>query len=185
MKRGVTVWFTGLPCSGKTTIADRVYKILESKGYEVERLDGDIVRQHLSRDLGFTAEDRRKNLERVSFVASLLTKHGVITLCTFVSPYNSVRKMIREIIGENFLLVYVKCPLEVCIERDVKGMYKKALRGEIKNFTGIDDPFEEPENPDLVVETDKEEVEESVRKVLKLLVDKGYVGEEVLQEVCR
>jgi len=174
---GVTVWFTGLPCSGKTTIADRVAEILKEKGYRVERLDGDIIRKSpISRDLGFSKEDRRKNLERVAFISKLLSRNGVIVLATFVSPYEEIRNDIREIIGpERFLLVYVKCPVEVCIQRDVKGMYKKALAGEIKDFTGVDDPFEEPANPDLVVETDKETLEESVEKVMTLLRDRGYV----------
>jgi adenylylsulfate kinase len=174
---GVTVWFTGLPCSGKTTIADRVAEILKEKGYRVERLDGDIIRKSpISRDLGFSKEDRRKNLERVAFISKLLSRNGVIVLATFVSPYEEIRNDIKEIIGpERFLLVYVKCPVEVCIQRDVKGMYKKALAGEIKDFTGVDDPFEEPANPDLVVETDKETLEESVEKVMTLLRDRGYV----------
>lgn len=174
---GVTVWFTGLPCSGKTTIADRVAEILKEKGYRVERLDGDIIRKSpISRDLGFSKEDRRKNLERVAFISQLLSRNGVIVLATFVSPYEEIRNDIKEIIGpDRFLLVYVKCPVEVCIQRDVKGMYRKALAGEIQGFTGVDDPFEEPEKPDLVVETDRETLEESVEKVMNLLRDRGYV----------
>ena len=177
--KGVTVWFTGLPCSGKSTIADRLADVLKNDGYKVERLDGDIIRKSpISKDLGFTKEDRRKNLERVAFIAKLLSRNGIIVLATFVSPYNEIRRDIRSIIGEDrFLLVYTKCSLKVCMERDVKGMYAKALKGEIENFTGIDDPFEEPINPkaDLIVETDKESVEESVERVIKFLRRRGII----------
>lgn len=177
--KGVTVWFTGLPCSGKSTIADRLADVLKNDGYKVERLDGDMIRKSpISKDLGFTKEDRRKNLERVAFIAKLLSKNGIIVLATFVSPYNEIRRDIRSIIGEDrFLLVYTKCSLKVCMERDVKGMYAKALKGEIENFTGIDDPFEEPINPkaDLIVETDKESVEESVERVIKFLRRRGII----------
>ena len=174
MGKGVTVWFTGLPCCGKTTIADRVAEILKAEGKKVERLDGDIVRKGLTSDLGFSKEDRNENIKRVTFVAKLLTRNEVIVLATFVSPYEERRKKTREEIGE-FMLVYVKAPVEVCMERDVKGMYRKALAGEIKNFTGVDDPYEEPESPELVVETDKETLEESVQKVLTKMKELGYL----------
>jgi len=174
MGKGVTVWFTGLPCSGKTTIADRLAEILREKGKKVERLDGDIVRQGLTRDLGFSKEDRDKNIERVTFVAKLLTRNDVIVLATFVSPYRDRRQKTREEIGE-YVEVYVKASVETCIKRDVKGMYKKALAGEIINFTGIDDPYEEPVNPEIVVDTEHESVEESVKKVLNYLEKKGYI----------
>ena len=177
--KGATIWFTGLPCSGKSTIADRVYEILKERGYKVERLDGDIIRKSpISKDLGFTKEDRRKNLERVAFIAKLLSRNDVIVLATFVSPYNEIRRDIREIIGpERFHLVWTRCPVEVCIQRDVKGMYKKALAGEIQNFTGVDDPFEEPTDPsaDLILDTDKESVEESVERVLAYMKRRGLV----------
>lgn len=172
--KGVTVWFTGLPCSGKTTIADELADILKKKGLNVERLDGDIVRKDLTNDLGFSKKDRDENIRRVTFVAKLLTRNNVIVLATFVSPYSKRRKKTRREIGE-FLEVYVKCPVEECIKRDVKGMYEKALRGEITGFTGVDDPYEEPINPDLVLETHKESVEESVKKVLTLLEETGYL----------
>jgi len=172
--RGVTVWFTGLPCSGKTAVADRVAEILRTRGYRVERLDGDIVRQSLTRDLGYSREDRNENIRRVTFVAKLLTRNGVIVLTSFISPYRDIRAYARQEIGE-FVEVYTKCPLEVCIQRDVKGMYQKALRGEIKEFTGISDPYEEPLNPELVLETDKESLEESVDKVLAKLKELGYI----------
>ena len=173
-EKGFTVWFTGLPCSGKSTIADRVAEILKKKGLKVERLDGDIVRQHLTRDLGFSPEDRNENIRRVTFVAKLLTRNGVAVLSSFVSPYREIRKYAREEIG-NFIEVYVKCPVEVCIDRDVKGMYKKAMAGEIKDFTGISAPYEEPENPELILETDKETPEESVEKVIKKLEELNYI----------
>ena len=174
MGKGVTVWFTGLPCCGKTTIADRVAEILKAEGKKVERLDGDTVRKGLTSDLGFSKEDRNENIKRVTFVAKLLTRNDVIVLATFVSPYEARRVKTREEIGE-FMLVYVKAPVEVCIERDVKGMFKKALAGEIKNFTGVDDPYEEPESPELIVETDKETLEESVQKVLIKMKELGYL----------
>ncbi|MDP6459058.1 MAG: adenylyl-sulfate kinase, partial [Candidatus Bathyarchaeota archaeon] len=145
-QKGFTVWFTGLPCSGKTTVADVVAERLTERGYKVERLDGDIVRQGLTSDLGFTKQDRDENIKRVTFVAKLLTRNGVAVLATFVSPYRARRIKTREEIGE-FIEVYTRTPVEVCIERDVKGMYKKALQGEISNFTGVDDPYEEPEDP--------------------------------------
>jgi adenylylsulfate kinase len=172
--RGVTVWFTGLPCSGKTAVADRVAEMLRARGYRVERLDGDIVRQSLTRDLGYSREDRNENIRRVTFVAKLLTRNGVIVLTSFISPYRDIRAYARQEIGE-FIEVYTKCPLEVCIQRDVKGMYQKALRGEIKEFTGISDPYEEPLNPELVLETDRESLEESVGKVIAKLKELGYI----------
>ena len=173
-QKGVTVWFTGLPCSGKTTVADGVADVLRERGYRVERLDGDIVRKGLTSDLGFSKEDRDENIKRVTFVAKLLTRNGVAVLATFVSPYRERRRKTREEIGE-FVEVYTRCPVEVCIERDIKGMYRKALAGEIKNFTGIDDPYEEPENPELILDTDKESIEESVQKVLDRLEELEYV----------
>lgn len=173
-QKGFTVWFTGLPCSGKTTVADVVAERLTERGYKVERLDGDIVRQGLTSDLGFTKQDRDENIKRVTFVAKLLTRNGVAVLATFVSPYRARRIKTREEIGE-FIEVYTRTPVEVCIERDVKGMYKKALQGEISNFTGVDDPYEEPEDPELILDTSKESIEESVENVLKRLTQLGYI----------
>lgn len=172
---GFTAWFTGLPCSGKTTVADGVAEALRERGLRVERLDGDIVRKGLTGDLGFSKEDRDENIKRVTFVAKLLTRNGVAVLATFVSPYRERRRKTREEI-ENFVEVYTRCPVDVCIERDIKGMYKKALAGEITNFTGVDDPYEEPENPELIVDTDKETIEESVQKVLTKLEELGYIS---------
>ena len=169
---GFTLWFTGLPCSGKTTVADLVAEELRKRGHRVERLDGDVVRKGLTRDLGFSKEDRDKNIERVTFVAKLLSRNGVATIVSFVSPYREAREKARKE-TTNFVEVYVKCPVEVCEQRDVKGMYKKARRGEIKDFTGVQDPYEEPLNPEIVLETDKETPEESAAKVLRKL---GQLG---------
>jgi len=173
-QRGFTAWFSGLPCSGKTTVADRVAEMLMERGLKVERLDGDIVRKGLTSDLGFSKEDRDENIKRVTFVAKLLTRNGVAVLATFVSPYRERRLKSREEIGE-FVEVYVRCPVEVCMERDVKGMYKKALAGEITGFTGVDDPYEEPENPEIVLDTDRETEEESAMKVVRKLEELGYI----------
>jgi adenylylsulfate kinase len=172
--KGVTVWFTGLPCSGKTTLALKLSAELKKRGILAEDLDGDITRKYLSKGLGFSKEDRDENIRRVGFVCSLLTRHGAVTTAAFVSPYRSIRSEIRGMIG-NFIEVYVKCSLDKCIERDVKGMYKKAIAGEIKNFTGISDPFEEPENPELVVETDKESEDVSLRRILQKMEELGYL----------
>jgi len=155
-------------------LADVVAQDLKERGMKVERLDGDIVRKSLTRDLGFTEEDRNMNIERVTFVAKLLTRNGVAVLASFVSPYNKIRAYSRKEIGD-YILIYVKCPVEVCEQRDVKGMYAKARAGEIKNFTGIDHPFEEPNHADIIVESDKQTVEESKAIILKALDKKGYL----------
>ncbi len=172
--KGFTLWFTGLPCSGKSVLADAVADNLKARGMKVERLDGDIVRKSLTRDLGFSEEDRNMNIERVTFVAKLLTRNGVAVLASFVSPYNKIRSYSRNEIGA-FILVYVKCSLEECESRDVKGMYAKARAGEIKDFTGIDHPFEEPNKLDILVETDKQNVEESTELIIKALDKMGYL----------
>jgi adenylyl-sulfate kinase len=171
---GFTLWFTGLPCSGKSAVGDRVAAILEERGRRVERLDGDIVRQDLTRDLGFSKKDRDENIRRVTFVAKLLSRNGVAVLTSFISPYREMRDRARKE-TTNFVEVYAKCPLDVCIERDVKGMYQKAIRGEIKEFTGISDPYEEPQSAEIVLETDKETVDESVAKVLRRLTELGLL----------
>jgi adenylyl-sulfate kinase len=171
---GYVVWMTGLSGSGKTTIALILEEKLKERDLKVERLDGDVVRESLTRDLGFTAEDRRKNIERVTFVAKLLSRNGVGTICSFISPYQSVRDHVREN-TTNFLEVYIDAPLDVVMERDVKGLYKKALAGEIPNFTGISDPFEAPENPDIHIRTDLNSPEECVGQVLQELERLGYI----------
>ena len=171
---GFVLWFTGLPCSGKTTVADAVAQQLKARGMKAERLDGDIVRKSLTRDLGFSKEDRDKNIERVTFVAKLLSRNGVAVLPAFVSPYIGARDNARAE-TTNFIEVYVKCSVEECEKRDVKGMYKKAREGIIKEFTGVDDPYEEPPKPEIVVETDKETVEVSTQKVLDYLNKRGFI----------
>jgi len=175
--QGFAIWFTGLPCAGKTTVADRVAEKLKKMDLRTERLDGDIVRKSLTKDLGFSKEDRATNIDRVTFVAKLLSRNGVATLVSFVSPYIKKRKQAREE-TTNFIEVYVKCSIEVCKERDVKGMYAKALRGEIKDFTGVDDPYEEPANAEIILETDKETIDQSVNKVIEYLKNSNFIGKE-------
>jgi adenylyl-sulfate kinase len=174
-QRGFTLWFTGLSGSGKTTIAKLVAQQLRDRGLKVERLDGDIVRQSLTRDLGFSKEDRDKNIERVTFVAKLLTRNGVAVLCSFISPYRERRAKSRQEIGE-FIEVYVECPVEVCAQRDVKGLYAKAFAGEIEDFTGVSDPYEAPENPEIVCHTAGETTEESAANIVAYLERQGYVA---------
>jgi len=171
---GFTLWFTGLPCSGKSTVADRVAELLKERRPYVERLDGDIVRKDLTRDLGFSKADRDENIRRVTFVAKLLSRNGVAVLVSFISPYRELRDRARRE-TTNFVEVYCRCPLEVCASRDIKGMYRKALRGEIKEFTGVSDPYEEPLAPELVLDTDRESVEESAGRVIRKLEELGFL----------
>jgi len=173
-QKGVTLWFTGLPCSGKSAIADVVADKLKAQGLRAERLDGDIVRQDLTRDLGFSKADRDENIRRVTFVAKLLARNGVAVLVSFISPYREMRDRARQQIS-NFVEIYVKCPVEVCAKRDVKGMYQKAMRGEIKEFTGVNDPYEEPLRPELILETDKETLDQSVEKAMAKIKELGYL----------
>ena len=168
MQRGLTVWVTGLSGAGKTTMSEALAKELEIRGLKVELLDGDVIRTNLSKGLGFSKADRDTNIRRVGFVAHLLTRNEVICIASVISPYREIREEIRGRIG-SFLEVYVKCPLEVCEERDVKGLYAKARAGEIRGFTGIDDPYEEPENPDLVCHTSRESIDESAAKVVAMI----------------
>jgi len=172
--RGFTLWFTGLPCSGKSTLAQLVAQEIERRGRGVEILDGDVVRTHLTKGLGFSREDRDENIRRIGFVCRLLSKHGAVAIAAAISPYRAVRDEVRATI-ENFVEVYVNTPLEVCIERDTRGMYKKAQMGEIKNFTGIDDPYEPPLNPELVIETAKETPAQSATRVLAKLEEVGLL----------
>jgi adenylyl-sulfate kinase len=165
---------TGLSGSGKTTIAKIVEEQLAARGLNVERLDGDIVRQSLTRDLGFTKEDRDKNIERVTFVAKLLSRNNVGVIACFISPYQAVRDMVRRE-TTNFVEVFVHAPLDVCAERDVKGLYAKAFAGEIENFTGVSDPYEEPVNPELVINTHEETPEESAARVVVFLEERGFI----------
>ena len=172
--KGFTLWFTGLSGSGKTTLARGVEAILRERGMKVELLDGDIVRQNLSKGLGFSKEDRDTNIKRIGFVCKLLTRNGVVAIAAAISPYREVRDSIRQDIGD-FVEVYVKCPLEVLVERDVKGLYKKAIAGEIANFTGVSDPYEEPLNPEVLVDSSQETPAESVSRILRKLEELEYV----------
>jgi adenylylsulfate kinase len=172
--KGFTLWFTGLPCSGKSTVAERAEEALLERGINVELLDGDVVRTNLSKGLGFSKEDRDTNIRRIGFVCHLLTRNGVVAIGAAISPYRAIRDENRKLIGR-FVEVYVECPLEVCKQRDVKGMYAKAERGEIKEFTGVSDPYEEPLDPEVIINTDKETVEESVAKILRTLELMGYI----------
>jgi adenylyl-sulfate kinase len=171
---GFVLWFTGLSGAGKTTIAQAVEKQLKERLMRIERLDGDTVRQKLTRDLGFSKEDRDKNIERVAFVAQLLSRNNVIVLASFISPYRETRNYVRQETN-NFIEVFVDAPVEVCMERDVKGLYAKAIAGEIPNFTGVSDPYEVPLTPDIHLHTDKETVEQSVKKVLVWLEQRGLI----------
>jgi len=175
MATGLTIWFTGLSGSGKTTLSKELEKRLRERGVKkLEVLDGDVVRTNLSKGLGFSKEDRDINIRRIGFVAKLLTRNGALVMCAAISPYRSVRDEIRMDIGD-FIEVYVRCPVDVCAERDVKGLYKKAMSGEIKQFTGVSDPYEEPINPEVVCETGNETVEESTEKILTKLELLGYL----------
>ena len=173
-RRGFTVWFTGLSGSGKTTIACRLEAVLRERGLKVEVLDGDVVRTHLSKGLGFSKEDRDTNIRRIGFVAHLLSRNGVAVICAAISPYREIRDENRALIGD-FIEVHTRCPMDVLKERDVKGLYARALNGEIPNFTGVSDPYEEPLNPEVVAETDRESIEESTGKVVAKLQEMGYV----------
>jgi len=171
---GFVLWLTGLSGSGKSALAARVAAKLREKRQYVEILDGDVVRKSLTKDLGFTEADRKTNLERVTFVAKLLSRNGVATIVSFISPYIVSRENARKE-TTNLIEVFVKCPLKVCIERDVKGLYKKAFAGEIDNFTGVSHPYEEPPNPEIIVETDKNTLEESTEKILDFLQAEGFI----------
>ncbi|GAB4237012.1 MAG: adenylyl-sulfate kinase [Elainellaceae cyanobacterium] len=173
-QRGVTIWFTGLSGAGKTTICRAVEAELRAKGHQVEVLDGDVVRENLTKGLGFSKDDRDTNIRRIGFVSQLLTRNGVIVLVSAISPYREVREEVRQTIGD-FVEVYVSAPLEVCEQRDVKGLYKRARAGEIKQFTGIDDPYEPPLNPEVECKTHQETLEESVAKVIKALEELSYL----------
>ena len=172
---GFTVWFTGLPSSGKSTLARLLEEVLVQRGQRVEVLDGDEVRLRLSRGLGFSKEDRDENIRRITYVAKLITHCGGVAVTCAISPYRDLRAEARQEIGR-FVEVYVKCALDVCIERDVKGLYAKALRGEIPAFTGVSDPYEAPLAPEVVVETDRESPEESLTKILRRLEALGYMA---------
>jgi adenylylsulfate kinase len=171
------LWFTGFSSSGKSTLANEVEKVLIQSQKRTYILDGDNVRMGLCGDLGFSAEDREENIRRIGEVSKLFTDAGVIVLSAFISPYKADRDKIRELVEEGeFIEVFVDCPIEECEKRDVKGLYKKAREGIIKGFTGIDDPYEEPTNAEIVIKTDELSIEESTDKILKYLADKGIVS---------
>lgn len=165
LDQGVTVWFTGLPSAGKTTIARALEKRLLEVGRRVEVLDGDMVRTHLSKGLGFSKEDRDENIRRIGWVAELLARNGVVVLCSVISPYREIRDEVRALHGDRFVEVYVSTPVEVCAERDVKGLYAKQRAGELKGLTGVDDPYEPPPSPEVVVATERQTLDESVQTV--------------------
>jgi adenylyl-sulfate kinase len=173
-EKGFTVWFTGLSGAGKSTLAEALAPVLQNRGHRVEILDGDVVRTNLSKGLGFSKEDRDTNILRIGFVAHLLARNGVAVITAAISPYRDIRDQNRSLIGD-FVEVYAKCSIEELTRRDVKGLYEKALRGEIANFTGISDPYEEPANPEVVVDTETETMEESLAKIVACLEQKGYV----------
>ena len=166
---GYTLWFTGLSGAGKSTVAQHVEHTLRERGEKVEVLDGDVIRQNLSKGLGFSKEDRDTNIRRIAFVANLLSRNGVTVITAAISPYRMTRNEARSMMPERFIEIYVKASVDECARRDVKGLYEKAFSGEIKEFTGVSDPYEEPSSPELVLDTENETPEESAEKVLEYL----------------
>ena len=174
--RSGIVWFTGLPASGKSTLAHHLEKEIFNRSIRAYVFDGDNVRHGLCSNLGFSREDRRENLRRIAEMCKLFIDAGIVVLTAFVSPYREDREYVRNLIGnDGFFEVYIKCSVDICEKRDPKGHYRKAKEGIIKNFTGVSDPYEEPENPDLVIDTEKMDVENSVQSVLELLGKKGFI----------
>jgi adenylyl-sulfate kinase len=174
-EKGFTLWFTGLSGAGKSTITGYVVDELKARGSKIEVLDGDVVRENLSKGLGFSKEDRDTNIRRIAFVADLLSRNGVPVITAAISPYRELRDEAREAMGDRFIEVYVKASVEVCAERDVKGLYEKAFRGEIKEFTGVSDPYEPPLNPEIILDTENESAEESAQSILALLEDRQLI----------
>jgi len=174
MAKGFTLWFTGLSASGKSTLAERVRDILLERGMKVEVLDGDIVRQNLSKGLGFSKEDRDINIRRIGFVCNLLTRNDVVAIGAAISPYRAIRDENRKLIGR-FVEVYCKCDLETLKQRDPKGLYQKAIDGEIENFTGVSDPYEPPDNPEVVVDTANEDIDTCVGRIIATLEQLTYI----------
>jgi adenylyl-sulfate kinase len=175
---GFTAWFTGLPSAGKTTVSKLVGAELERRGALVEHLDGDVVRSMLSKGLGFSKEDRDTNVERIGWVASRLTRAGAVVLVSAISPYEAVRARVRSMVEEHgvFLEIFVDAPLQTCIQRDPKGLYARALAGELSHFTGVSDPYEPPRTPEVALRTDREPAEESARRVLLEIERRGLVA---------
>jgi adenylyl-sulfate kinase len=181
-RRGFVVWFTGLPSSGKSTLSLMVQRALDEAGFAVEVLDGDEIRQRLTKGLGFSKEDRDENVRRISYVAKRIANVGGVAVTAAISPFREARERARAEIG-NFVEVHVDCPLQVCMQRDVKGLYARAIRGEIANFTGISDPYEPPVHPEVVVHTDRESREESLQKILQKLVALNWVPDQIGREL--
>jgi adenylylsulfate kinase len=177
MTDGFTLWFTGLSGAGKTTIAELVRPELQQRGRLVEWLDGDEVREHLSKGLGFSKEDRDTNIDRIGWVASRLTRHGAAVIVSAISPYREARQQARDMIEANgtFIEVFVDASVDECARRDVKGLYEKAFKGEIKEFTGVSDPYEAPESPEIRIESEHEEPEQSAQRILQLLEQRGLI----------
>lgn len=173
--KGFTLWFTGLSGAGKTTLADLISARLAQHGIKHEVLDGDVVRTNLSKGLGFSKEDRDTNIRRIGFVAKLLSRNGVPVITAAISPYRDVRDEVRKNIGPGFIEVFVKAKLETLVKRDVKGLYEKAIKGEIKAFTGVSDPYEEPLKPEIVIDTDAEGELQSADHIFNYLIEKGFV----------
>jgi adenylylsulfate kinase len=173
--KGFTLWFTGLSGAGKTTISKEVEEQLRSRGSKLEILDGDVVRENLSKGLGFSKEDRDTNIRRIAFVADLLSRNGVPVITAAISPYRELRDEARELMGDRFIEVFVKASVEVCADRDPKGLYEKAFAGEIKEFTGVSDPYEEPLNAELTLDTENETPEESAGKIISLLEERQLI----------
>jgi adenylylsulfate kinase len=174
-EKGFTLWFTGLSGAGKTTISEIVERELRDRGSRVEVLDGDVVRENLSKGLGFSKEDRDTNIRRIAFVADLLSRNGVPVITAAISPYRELRDEARELMGDRFIEVFVKASVEVCAERDVKGLYEKAFKGEIKEFTGVSDPYEPPLSPELTLDTEHDSAEEDAAKILTLLEERQLI----------
>ena len=173
--KGFTLWFTGLSGAGKTTISLIVEDAIREKGSNIEILDGDVVRENLSKGLGFSKEDRDTNIRRIAFVADLLSRNGTPVITAAISPYRDIRDEAREMMGDRFIEVYVNASVEACAERDVKGLYEKAFKGEIKEFTGVSDPYEPPLNAEITVETENEEPDQSAAKIISYLEERGLL----------
>lgn len=173
--KGFTLWFTGLSGAGKTTISEIVARELRARGSKLEILDGDVVRENLSKGLGFSKEDRDTNIRRIAFVADLLSRNGTPVITAAISPYREIRREARDLMGERFIEVYIEASVDVCAERDVKGLYAKAFAGEIKEFTGVSDPYEAPENPEVTLKTAEEEPEESAGRLISYLEERQLI----------
>ena len=174
-RRGICLWFTGLSGSGKSTTADHIVNLLLEKGRNVTVLDGDVVRTHLSRGLGFSKEDRDTNIRRIGYVASEIVRHGGMVICAAISPYRATREDVRNMVGQGFMEIHMATPLEYVEAHDIKGLYAKARRGEIKDFTGIDDPYEPPLNPDFTLTAENTRAEDNARLVVDRLIELGFV----------